>query len=117
MGKKPIVSVTYEKGRISIKNSLLHIKCVLRLSCVVHEPIYGCFMACTVNGFLSETTQEAETYNFSKVSRFLFKSFYIRRLQKQLFSSHTNLNTLNVAQQCRWSYFELGPPVVSPRGL
>ena len=28
-------------------------KCVLRLSCVVHEPIYGRFMGCTVNGFLS----------------------------------------------------------------
>ena len=41
-GKKPIVSVTYENKRISIKkNSLLYLKCVLRLSCVVHEPIYG----------------------------------------------------------------------------
>ena len=59
MGKKPIVSVTYEKGRISIKNSLPHMKCVLRLSCVVHEPIDGRFMGCTVNGFLSKTTQES----------------------------------------------------------
>ena len=48
MGKKPIVSV-------SIKNSLPYLKCVLRLSCVVHGPIYGRFMGCssTVNGFLS----------------------------------------------------------------
>ena len=43
MGKKPIVFVTYENGRISIKNSLPYIKCVLRLSCVVHGPIYGSF--------------------------------------------------------------------------
>ena len=41
MGKKPIVSVTYENERISIKNSLPHLKCVLRLSCVVQGPIYG----------------------------------------------------------------------------
>ena len=41
MGKKPIVSVTYENERISIKNSLPYLKCVLRLSCVVHGPIYG----------------------------------------------------------------------------
>ena len=27
--------------------------CVLRLSCVVHGPIYGRFVGCTVNGFLS----------------------------------------------------------------
>ena len=30
MGKKPIVSVTYENERISIKNSLPYLKCVLR---------------------------------------------------------------------------------------
>ena len=40
MGKKPIVPVTYENGRISIKNSFPYLKCVLRLSCVVHGPIY-----------------------------------------------------------------------------
>ena len=44
MGKKPIVSVTYENERISIKNSLPNLKCVLRLCCVVHGPIYGRFM-------------------------------------------------------------------------
>ena len=48
MGKKPIVSVTYENERISIKNliknSLPYLKCVLRLSCVVLGPIYGRFM-------------------------------------------------------------------------
>ena len=41
MGKKPIVSVTYENERISMKNSLPYIKCVLRLSCEVQELIYG----------------------------------------------------------------------------
>ena len=35
-GKKSIVSLTYENERISIKNSLPYLKCVLRLSCVVH---------------------------------------------------------------------------------
>ena len=53
MGKKPIVSVTYENERISIKNSLPYLKGVLRLSYVVHGPIYGRFMGLYVNGFLS----------------------------------------------------------------
>jgi len=39
MGKKPIVSVTYENETISIKNRLPYLKCVLRLSCVVLGPI------------------------------------------------------------------------------
>ena len=55
MGKKPISSVTYENERISIKkNSLPYLNCVLRLSCVVHGPIYGRFMGFYVNGFLSK---------------------------------------------------------------
>ena len=53
MGKKPIVSVTYENERISIKNSFPYLKCESRLSCVVHGPIYGQFMGFYVNGFLS----------------------------------------------------------------
>ena len=53
MGKKPIASVTYENERISIKNSLSYIKCVLRLSWVLYGRIYGLFMGCTVNDFLS----------------------------------------------------------------
>ena len=44
MEKKPVVSVTYENERISVKNSLPYLKCVLRLSCLVHRPIYGRFM-------------------------------------------------------------------------
>ena len=53
MGKKPIVSVTYENERISIKNSLPYLKCVLSLSCVVHGPIYGRFM-----GFLCKNREK-----------------------------------------------------------
>ena len=49
MGKKPIVSVTYENERISIKKK----KNSLRLPCVVQGPIYGRFMGFYVNGFLS----------------------------------------------------------------
>ena len=55
MGKKPIVSATYQNERISIENSSPYLKCVLRLSCVVHRPIYGRFMAFYVNAFLSDT--------------------------------------------------------------
>ena len=50
--KKTVVFRNLRKSK-SIKNSLPYIKCVLRLSCVVHGPIYGRFMGCTVNGFLS----------------------------------------------------------------
>ena len=38
------------------KNSLPYLKCVLRLSYVVHGPIYGRFMGFYVNGFLSDIT-------------------------------------------------------------
>ena len=41
MEKISIVSVTYENERISIENSLPYVKCVLRLSWVVHGPTYG----------------------------------------------------------------------------
>ena len=59
MGKKPTVSVTYEKyERISIKNSLPYLKCVLHLSWVVHGPIYGRFRGFYVYGFSLWTTQE-----------------------------------------------------------
>ena len=49
MGKNPIVSVPCENERISIKNSLSYTKSVIRLSWVVHGPI---FMGYTVNGVL-----------------------------------------------------------------
>ena len=55
-----------------LKNSLPYIKCVLRLSCVVHGPIYGRFMGCTVNGFL-----------YIKVYLYTLKCFHFSRLQKR----------------------------------
>ena len=45
--------MTYENERISLKDSLPYLKCVLRLSCVVQGPIYGRFMGFYVNGFIS----------------------------------------------------------------
>ena len=52
MGKKPIVSVTYENERISIKENTAFLtqNVCLRLSCMVHGPIYGRFMGCSVKG-------------------------------------------------------------------
>ena len=63
MGKKPTVSLTYENERISIKNSLPYLKCVLRLSCVVHGPNYGRFMDFYANGFLSKPLYREKTRN------------------------------------------------------
>ena len=90
MGKKPIVSVTYENERISIKkeNSLPYIKCVLRLSCGVHGPIYGRFMGCTVNGFLSYKSAHGPhrrdvTHILSTLSCISLTSFHFRRLRKR----------------------------------
>ena len=47
--KKPIVSVTYEYETISTRNSSPYLKCVLRLSCVVHGLIYCLFVGFYVN--------------------------------------------------------------------
>ena len=52
MGKKPIVSLTKENGRISIKNSLPYLKCVLCLSCVVHGAIDGRFIGFYVTVYI-----------------------------------------------------------------
>ena len=50
-----MASVTYENERISIrKKQPPYIKCMLRLSCVVHGPIYGHFVGCTVNDLYIE---------------------------------------------------------------
>ena len=62
MGKKPIVSETYENERISIKNSLPYLNCVLRLFFVVHGPIYCRFMGLYVNGFLSVYIKTHKTH-------------------------------------------------------
>ena len=43
---------TKMKG-FQLKNSLPYLQCVLRLSCVVHGPIYGRFIGFYVNEFLS----------------------------------------------------------------
>ena len=71
MWKKPIVPVTYENERISITNSSPYINCVLHLSCVVHVPIYGCFMGCTMKPVPItpiKPHKKEETPNLSKVN-------------------------------------------------
>ena len=65
MGKKPVVSVTYENESISIKNSLPFLKCVLRLSCVVYGQIYGRFMGFYVNEFSLHTNLYIERKLFT----------------------------------------------------
>ena len=51
MNHKLLTSNTNFNERISTKNSLPYLKCVLRLSCVVHGPIYGRFMGFYVKVF------------------------------------------------------------------
>ena len=60
MERKPVVSVTNENGRISIKNSLPYIKCVLRISWVFHGPVYGRSMGCTVLYNYKGVTQQCQ---------------------------------------------------------
>ena len=59
MGKKPIVSVTHENERISIKNSLPYLKCVTSLLCGPRVDLWP-FMGFYVKGFLlyRENTQD-----------------------------------------------------------
>ena len=88
MGKKPIVSVTYAE-RIAIKNSLRYLKCVLRLSCVVHGPIYSRFMGC-VNGkckqfslyIFGAATRMAETLLKLSSSRAGYRAHFKKTLNK-----------------------------------
>ena len=78
MGKKPIVSLTYENERISIKkkNSLPYLKCVLRLSCVVHGPdlwpFYGllCKPVITVFSLYREKTVYIKTHKTAITANF-----------------------------------------------
>ena len=51
MGKKTYRFCNPRNEKISIKNSLPYLECVLLLSCVVHGPIYGPFMGFYVNVF------------------------------------------------------------------
>ena len=81
MGEKPIISVTYEKERISIKNSLPYFQCVLpgaevlgSWCYVVHGPIYGRFMGFYVNRYLSRRPHRRDvTHILSKVRCFFIE--------------------------------------------
>ena len=79
LGKKLIVSVTYENERILIKNSLPYLKYVLRLSCVYKGNLY-----IYIKTHKTAITHRRDvTHILSKVSFFLLKSFHFRRLQKR----------------------------------
>ena len=70
MGKKPIVSVTYENERISIKkNSLPYLKCALRLSRVVHGSIYGRFVCFYIIRLTVFSVYKAQDIKVSEVYR------------------------------------------------
>ena len=122
MGKKPIVSVTYENDRISIKkkkNSLPYIKCVLHLSCVVHGPIYGRFMGCTVNGFLCYKSAHGPhrrdvTHILSQLRCISVISFHFYRLTIGFFPIKILIFPMscNNTDVRRCVYFELGLPVL-----
>ena len=59
MGKKPIVSVTYENETISIKKQLNLLKmCVKSLLCGPHGPIYGRVMGFYVNVTANGSSQQ-----------------------------------------------------------
>ena len=82
MGEKTIVSVAYECTIIINNNNN------------IIDSIRGSenrFKWHLLNGHKSarirNSHRKEETHNLSKISRFLFKSFHIRRLQKQLFFS------------------------------
>ena len=53
MGKKTYRFSNLRKWKDYNKKQLTYLKCVLRLSCVVHGPIYGRFIGFYVNDFLS----------------------------------------------------------------
>ena len=83
MGKKPIVSVTYKNERISIKNSLPYLKCVLRLSSVVHgqslyreKTVYIKTHKTAINRPVDH--RRDVTHILTKVSCFVLKSFHFR---------------------------------------
>ena len=61
MGEKPIVSVIYENERISLKNSLPYLKCVLRGPRANLWPFYG-FLCKPFS--LPWTTQERRNTHF-----------------------------------------------------
>ena len=96
MGKKLLLSVTYENERISIKNSLPYLKCVIRLSYVVHGPIYDHNRPIHGRKYGHKSARGPHrrdvTHILSKVRCFLLKSFHFGRLRKrQVFSPYKSL--------------------------
>ena len=81
MGKKTIVSVTYENERISIKKQLTLFKmCVTSLLCGPRAELWPFYeFLCKRFG----PHRRDVTHILSKVSCFLLKSFHFRRLQKR----------------------------------
>ena len=79
MGKNPIVSVTYENERISIKkNSVPYLKCVLRLSCVVQGSIYGRFMGFCVCYIERKQNGHKSTHGPHRRDNIFIYHFYVR---------------------------------------
>ena len=74
MGKK-IVSVTQENERISIKNSLSCLKCVLRLFCVVHGPIFRAWATCGLTRVINAKIVEDEA--ICNPQRILVEDFFL----------------------------------------
>ena len=83
MGKKPIVSLTYENERISIKKHLTLLKmCVASFLCgprAEREKTIYIKTHKTARGPLRRDV----THIVSKVSCLLLKSFHFRRLEKR----------------------------------
>ena len=104
MGKKPIVSVTYENERISIKNSSPYIKCVLRLSCVVHAWWADLWYSKRFSLYIKVNHRRDVTRILCKVSCFFVEILSFSLVTETIgFFLHTNPYISNVMQQCRWS--------------
>ena len=94
MGKKPIVSVTYEHERISIKKQLTLLKmCVTSLLCGPRADLWV-FMK-TVFSLRRDVT-----HILSKVSCSYWNPFIFMGYRNDKFFSHTNPYISNVTQQC-----------------
>ena len=91
MGKKLIVSVTYENERIWIKNTLPYLKCVLRL-CVIYGPIYGLSCKSARGPHRRDVTHILSKGNcFIYWNSFIFVGYWNNRL-----FSHTNSDNISV---------------------
>ena len=112
MGKKPIVSVTYENERISVKKQPTLLK-----MCYV-SPVWstGEKTVCikTHKTAISRPVDHV-THILSKVSCFYWNPLIFVGYRNDKFFSHTNLYISKVTQQCRLSpmlIFRAGLPVV-----